>query len=61
MRYEKAESFICRYCGCRLSKVTHTWVIDAIRRRKRIKVIKRRRVCKHCGLSFTTIEYQVDD
>ena len=60
------ESICCRRCGCGQSRVTHSWprVIrwtwQGLKREKTI--IKRRRVCRYCGLPFTTIEtYEAED
>lgn len=54
-------SIECRFCGCRMNEVTHTWVFDVTYHGKKRTIIKRRRVCRHCKLPYTTIETYEDE
>ncbi|HUX01964.1 MAG TPA: hypothetical protein VMY35_13395 [Phycisphaerae bacterium] len=45
---EAAGGLVCRRCGCRDFRVTHTW--------RRKGSIKRRRECRLCGLPKITYE-----
>jgi hypothetical protein len=58
---EPTDKFECRYCGCKQSKVTGTEVIEREFRKKKITTIKRRRQCRNCGITFTTVEFQHED
>lgn len=45
-----AEGFpVCPACGCNKSEVTHSWKMCGGNR-------KRRRVCDHCQMPFTTYQ-----
>lgn len=46
--------FACRKCGCRHLDVLHTYDVKGGKRR-------RRRQCRHCGHTFTTVETSVSD
>lgn len=53
--------FRCSNCHSRFHKVTNTWQ-HSVKWRGRVKtIIRRRRVCEHCGLPFTTIETHEED
>jgi len=48
MSDEKPKGVSCRKCGCADLRVIQTW--------KGVKVIKRTRVCRHCGTRTLTRE-----
>ena len=50
----------CRRCGCKHTKVTHTYRKDGRYRGKQITVIRRRRSCRYCGLCWFTTEHLED-
>lgn len=53
--------FRCSNCHSRFHKVTNTWQ-HSVKWQGRVKtIIRRRRVCEHCGLPFTTIETHEED
>jgi hypothetical protein len=51
----------CRDCGCKMSTVTNTWTKDVKYHGKKRTIVRRRRVCTHCGLPFVTVETYEDD
>jgi len=50
------ESIRCPVCWCRYCPVVNTYPRQVIFRGKAKTIIRRRRVCRHCGLPFYTIE-----
>jgi len=51
----------CRHCGCRMSNVTNTYehvvrTIGPDGKSREVPMIRRRRVCRHCQLPYTTVE-----
>jgi len=48
--------FVCPYCGCKESKVTDTRQHDVTWKGIHTKIIRRRRVCRYCGVSYNTTE-----
>lgn len=53
---------ICQRCSSKYSKVTHTRPDTVVEiRGKRITVTKRRRLCRHCGYGWWTIERREED
>ena len=54
----------CPWCYCRDCRVTHTSEMYSKARKNGKMVefcrIKRRRVCRHCKMSFTTVEKYLD-
>jgi hypothetical protein len=53
--------FQCPSCGCRHHSVTNTWQREVRLKGKLKTIIRRRRVCRHCSLPFTTIETHEED
>lgn len=55
------EGIACRGCGCAVgNKVTHSWKRFVQWGGNSKTIVRRRRVCRHCGLAFTTIETHED-
>jgi transcriptional regulator NrdR family protein len=50
-----AQAYRCKSCGCPESKVAQTY---APFKAQQLVIIRRRRVCRHCGLSFFTREIE---
>lgn len=50
----------CRACGCRQSYVQNTYKTTITWRGRTRTHIRRRRVCRHCGVSFHTVEVPED-
>ena len=50
---ENVVGVACRECGCRDCRVTHTEPRQTPSGRR---VIRRRRVCRWCGLAFHSVE-----
>ena len=48
--------FVCRNCGCKMNKVTHTTEHTIKWKGGTKTVVRRRRICRHCNLPFTTVE-----
>lgn len=46
----------CPHCFCPMHEVTHTWQSESNYTKKPKQYIRRRRVCRYCGLSFNTRE-----
>lgn len=46
----------CPYCGCKHSMVTHTYHLSLPVGGRVVSRIRRRRICRHCGLSYYTTE-----
>lgn len=51
----------CRFCGCRMNEVRETEIHEVTYHGKKRTIVKRRRVCRHCGLSFNTVETYEDE
>lgn len=50
----------CRWCGCKDCRVTHTQKKTITRKGKSSELVRRRRVCRYCGVPFFTVEYYED-
>lgn len=61
MARESLDKFECRACSCRQSKIRATETMERRFGGRLIVIVKRRRVCRHCGLSTTTVEHQYED
>lgn len=52
----------CPNCGCRVgNKITHSVPREITWRGVKRTTIRRRRVCRHCGLPWTTVEHIEDE
>jgi hypothetical protein len=51
----------CEGCNCATSKVTHTEKRVNFWRGKKTMIVRRRRVCRFCGLSFFTVEHREEE
>jgi hypothetical protein len=60
-REPSTENIGCRACGSRLSKVVNTWARPVTWHGVSRTIVKRRRICAHCGLPFNTIETYEDE
>jgi hypothetical protein len=58
---DKPEGFRCRFCHSRISTVSKTETFTITYYGQQKTLIKRRRVCFHCGIPFTTIETVEDE
>lgn len=58
---ERHDGFRCKHCYSPISKITNTWTNTVTYYGVTKTYIKRRRVCIHCGLPFTTIETIEDE
>ena len=58
---ESLDKFECRACGCRQSIVRNTEVLERQYKGRKMVLIKRRRVCRHCRLSSVTVEHQYEE
>lgn len=58
---DKSEGFRCRHCHSRISKVTDTRTFTVTYYGQTKTLVKRRRICFHCKLPFTTIETMEDE
>lgn len=55
-------SLACPNCGCKMSHVQRTYPRNILRiRNKMISSIKRRRICRHCGTGYYSIERTEED
>ena len=55
------DKFECRNCGCKQSRVRQTEIIERHYRGRCMTRIKRRRVCRRCGIEYTTVEFPVQE
>lgn len=47
----------CPHCNCGHHHVSHTWKLEVSWQGHPRTIIRRRRVCRHCKLPFTTVEH----
>jgi len=51
----------CPDCGCRMSYVQNTYKTEVRWRGRTRTHVRRRRICRHCGLPFRTVEVPEDE
>ena len=61
MRHARSDGFRCRHCNSCLSRVCNTYIYKVTYYGQTKTLIKRRRICIHCKLPFTTIETMEDE
>src|SRR5688572_5551446 len=50
------EGIRCPHCNCGYCPVRHTEIREITFRGKKLVMVRRKRVCQHCNVPFTTVE-----